>query len=67
MDNNNIRILPGTRRDREPALLDCAREPSCGPWVWHVYMDTRPTADGSAREEVYRCVLCGAQRRWGLV
>ena len=61
------------RRDREPAMLKCEGKPSCGDFVLHQFLKTRPCSiknEGgvlqNGNEELYSCAECGTARRWGL-
>lgn len=69
----------GSRDVRQEALLDCQGRPSCGQWVPHAFsevrfvcIETETTEDGRTTkrqtdEEIYKCLGCGAERRWGLL
>lgn len=65
----------GVRVDRDAAKLDCTATPSCGRWVEHVFShhDVGKTHGENGEShvpvyyEVFRCVRCGAKRRWGYV
>jgi hypothetical protein len=64
----------GVRNSHEPALLNCAATPSCGPWVPHDYayndkvkLQTKDQGEQLAEAEIYVCRKCKAPRRWGLV
>ena len=62
------------RKSREPTMLRCENNPSCGDFVLHNFSKTRACTIKNesgilqeTNEELYICTKCGKARRWGIV